>query len=116
VIVPKGTGAPLRLRLWQTEPVGSMLDPDPPPSWPAGCAEPDLPPEIEPFSFVSVALLDHVAARLMPAATRQRRSLRPVRVGPGCAPAGVRDRHLHGDDSRRFGWHPRWRDRASDPA
>jgi hypothetical protein len=34
VIVPKGKGAlkPLRQRQWQTELVGSVLDPDPPPS------------------------------------------------------------------------------------
>jgi hypothetical protein len=34
VIVPKGEGAlkPLRLRPWQTELVGSVLDPVPPPS------------------------------------------------------------------------------------
>ena len=37
VAVPKGTGArrPLRLRPWQVEFVGTVLDPDPPPS-PAG--------------------------------------------------------------------------------
>jgi hypothetical protein len=34
VVVPKGTGArrPLHLRPWQVELVGSVLDPDPPPS------------------------------------------------------------------------------------
>jgi SAM-dependent methyltransferase len=46
-------------------------------------AEPDLPAEVEPFSFVSVSLLEHVAAALALAPGRSLADLACGRGGPG---------------------------------
>jgi ubiquinone/menaquinone biosynthesis C-methylase UbiE len=61
-------------------------------------AEPDLPPEIEPFSFVSTDLLDHVAAALGPLPGGSLVDLACGRGGPGMRLAAMTGADLTGVD------------------
>src|SRR5215208_537728 len=73
------SGSPGLLRVWQE-------------------ASPDLPPEIEPYSFVSLALLDHVADALALSPGKTLIELGCGRGGPGLWLA-----QSHGTDPDRSG-------------